>query len=45
MPSPEMQAALIGCFRQFTTYLGQDKLLVDDGAVAQADLGWLRATF
>jgi uncharacterized protein YcaQ len=44
-PSPEMQAALVDCFRQFLTYLGHDKLLVDDGAVAQAGLGWLRAAF
>jgi len=44
-PSPEMQAALIDCFRQFTTYLGQDRLWVDDGAIAQAGLGWLRAAF
>ena len=44
-PSPEMQVALINCFRRFLTYLGRDTLLVDDGAVAQADLGWLRAAF
>jgi uncharacterized protein YcaQ len=44
-PSPEMQTALIDCFQQFMTYLGRDRLRVDDGAVAQADLGWLRAAF
>jgi uncharacterized protein YcaQ len=44
-PSLEMQAALMDCFRLFTTYLGRDKLWVDEDAVAQADLGWLRAAF
>jgi uncharacterized protein YcaQ len=44
-PPPEMRAALIDCFRQFLAYLGRDELLVDDGAVAQASLDWLRAAF
>jgi len=41
--SPEMQAALVDCLCTFLTYLGRERLLVDDGAVARSGLGWLRA--
>ena len=44
-PSPEMQAALVDCFSQFLAFLGRDALLIDEDALAQADLGWLRAAF
>ena len=44
-PSSEMQAALVDCFRHFLAYLGRDKLFVDEAAVAEAGLGWLRAAF
>jgi uncharacterized protein YcaQ len=44
-PFPEMQAALIDCFRQFLAFLGRDELRIDEDALAQADLGWLREAF
>ncbi|MFN2228488.1 MAG: DNA glycosylase AlkZ-like family protein, partial [Anaerolineae bacterium] len=44
-PSPEMQAALVDCFSQFLAFLGRDELRIDEDALSQADLGWLRAAF
>jgi hypothetical protein len=40
-----MQAALVDCFSQFLAFLGRDELRIDEDALAQADLGWLRAAF
>ncbi len=44
-PDDDMKRALHECFTRFLAYLGRDKLVVDDVAVARADLGWLRDAF
>jgi uncharacterized protein len=44
-PRPEMQAALIDCFRQFLAFLGRDELLIGADALVDAHLGWMRAAF
>lgn len=43
MPNTDMQRALSECFARFLAYLGRDKLVVGDVALAQANLGWLHA--
>ncbi|MBN1935693.1 MAG: YcaQ family DNA glycosylase [Anaerolineae bacterium] len=44
-PDADMQCALGECFARFLAYLGRDKLVVSDDALAQADLDWLRDAF
>lgn len=40
-PSKELYTALSHCFRQFTAYLGTDRIQVDDSLSKQSSLDWL----
>ena len=41
-PSPEMQTALMACFRRFREYLGTNQLAIDEQALELGGLEWLR---
>ena len=43
-PSERMKADLADCFKRFLSYLGADRLRIDDNAAEQAGLDWLAPT-